>query len=113
MRSRPTLVAQDRAGRAVRNWSQQTVLTVRDGSVYTPPVETTPILRSRQEQLIEHRFAEPMDALLRRLYVDEALTQPEIAVRLGASTKSVSRWMVKYRIPARDLRALAPEAATA
>lgn len=70
-------------------------------------MDATPILRSRQEQLIEHRFAEPMDALLRRLYVDEGLTQAEIAVRLGTSLRSVVRWMVKYGIPTRDRRALA------
>lgn len=76
-------------------------------------MNATPVLRSRQEQLIEHRFAEPMDALLRRLYVDEGLTQAEIAARLNAGHRSVVRWMVKYGIPTRDRRALAPEAATA
>jgi DNA-binding transcriptional regulator YiaG len=70
-------------------------------------MNATPILRSRQEQLIEHRFAEPMDVLLRRLYVDEGLTQAEIAHRLDASVKTVLRWMAKYGIPTRDRRALA------
>jgi len=76
-------------------------------------VNATPILRSRQEQLIEHRFAEPMDTLLRRLYVDEGLTQAQIAERLDAGHRSVVRWMVKYGIPTRDRRALAPEAGAA
>lgn len=70
-------------------------------------MEATPVLRSRQEQLIEHRFAEPMDVLLRRLYVDEGLTQQQIAERLETSNRTVVRWMAKYGIPTRDRRALA------
>lgn len=73
-------------------------------------MEATLVLRSRQEQLIEHRFAEPMDTLLRRLYHGEGLTQAQIAEQLDASVKSVNRWMVKYRIPTRDLRATAAPA---
>lgn len=76
-------------------------------------MEATPVLRSRQEQLIEHRFAEPIDTLLRRLYEGEGLTQAEIADRLDTSQRTVVRWMAKHRIPTRDRRALAPEAATA
>jgi len=76
-------------------------------------MEATPVLRSRQEQLIEHRFSEPMDALLRRLYVDEGLTQAQVAARLGTNVRSVIRWMAKYGIQTRDRRALAPGAAPA
>ena len=71
----------------------------------------TPIvLRSRQEQLIEHRFGEPVDALLQRLYVDDGLTQLQIAERFEVHVRSVVRWMVKYGIPTRDRRALSATA---
>jgi DNA-binding transcriptional regulator YiaG len=76
-------------------------------------MNATPVLLSRQEQLIEHRFAEPMDVLLRRLYVDEELTQQQIAERLDVHVRSVIRWMAKHHIPTRDRRALAPVEATA
>ena len=70
-------------------------------------MDATPVLRSRQEQLIEHRFQEPIDQLLSRLYVDEGLTQLQIAERFQVHVRSVMRWMVKYDIPTRDRRALA------
>lgn len=73
-------------------------------------MEATPILRSRQEQLIEHRFGNPMDVLLRQMYEAEGLTQAQIAERLDASHRSVTRWMVKYGIRTRDRRALAATA---
>ena len=70
-------------------------------------MESSPILLSRQEQLVAHRHGASVEDLLRRLYVDDGLTQEQIAVVLGVSVRSVTRWMVKYAIPTRDLRALA------
>ena len=76
-------------------------------------MNATPTLLSRQEQLVEHRFAESIDELLRRLYVDEGLTQQQIAERLDVHVRSVVRWMAKHHIPTRDRRALATEVASA
>lgn len=43
-----------------------------------------------------------------RLYVDEGLTQAQVAERLGVSRDAVVRWMSAEGIPTRDRRALAP-----
>lgn len=68
-----------------------------------------PLLKSHREQLVEHAHAgEPIEAILRRLYVDEGLSQQAVADRLGVSRDAVIGWMVKYGIPTRDRRALAP-----
>lgn len=76
-------------------------------------MDATPVLRSRQEQLIEHRFGESMDVLLDRLYTREGLTQAQIAEHLGAGHRSVVRWMAKYGVVTRDRRALAQAEAVA
>lgn len=73
----------------------------------------TLLFKSRQEQRVEHEQGERIDALLRRLYQDERLTQDQVAERLGVGRAAVLRWMVKYEIPTRDRRALAPTEAVA
>lgn len=74
-------------------------------------MEAIPILRSREEQLVEHRLGEAIDVLLRRLYADEGMTQEQIAETLQVHLRTVVRWMAKYRIPTRDRRAVQPEQA--
>lgn len=63
--------------------------------------------KSRAEQLVEARHGEPVDAVLRRLYVDESLSQEQVARRLGVGRQAVIRWMAEYGIPTRDRRRVA------
>lgn len=69
-----------------------------------------PILKSRQEQLVEIRFGEPVEALLRRLYIEEGLTQEQIAERLGVGRRSIIRWFGKYGLVGRHPRDRVAEA---
>lgn len=66
----------------------------------------TLLFKSRAEQRIEAVHGRPIEELLRTLYVDEQLTQEQVADRLGVGRQAVVRWMVKYRVPTRDRRAL-------
>jgi hypothetical protein len=51
---------------------------------------------------IEVRFGEPIDALLRRLYVGENRTMREVAALLGIKSDStVWLWLLKFDIPTR------------
>lgn len=70
------------------------------------PVNATPIIRTAEQQRVEHEHGAPIESLLRRLYVDEGLTQPQVAAVLGVSTRSVIRWMRDCGIPTRDRRAI-------
>lgn len=70
----------------------------------------TPTFQSRQEQALQFEHGAPVEELLRRLYVDEGLTQAQVAERLGVHVRSVIRWMAKYGIQTRDRRALAATA---
>lgn len=60
--------------------------------------------KSRQEQLVEAEFGEPVDILLRRLYEEERLTQAAIAQRLGVGHSTVIRWFQKHGIVGRHPR---------
>jgi len=60
--------------------------------------------KSRTEQALEASHGAPVDALLRRLYVTEGLTQEQVARTLGVSRSAVLYWMAKYGIPTRDRR---------
>lgn len=57
-----------------------------------------PIL-SRQQVAVERRFGVSLPDLLRRLYVDEGLTFPQMAERMGVSLSTVNRWMKAADIP--------------
>ncbi|CAN5612524.1 hypothetical protein BH23CHL8_BH23CHL8_18960 [soil metagenome] len=64
----------------------------------------TLIFKSRAEQAVEARFGEPVPDLLRRLYIEERLTQEEIASRLGVGRSAVVRWFGKYGLVGRHPR---------
>lgn len=70
-------------------------------------------IKSRREQVVSARNGgREVPDLLRELYVDEGLSQDEVALRLGVHRQTVVRWMEQFGIPTRDRRALAnPEAA--
>lgn len=70
-----------------------------------------PFVKSRTEQIIEGRTGQTMADLLTSLYVDQGLTQAQVASRLGVSRQSVVGWMRRYDIASRaDPK---PEAAVA
>ena len=76
-------------------------------------MNATPILRTRQMQLVERAHGEPIETLLTRLYTVEGLTQAAIAEHLGVGLRTITRWMAEAGIPTRDRRALAPAEAVA
>lgn len=52
---------------------------------------------------VEVRFGEPIDLLLRRLYVRENRTMREVAQMLGVKSDStVWLWLLKFDIPTRQ-----------
>lgn len=69
--------------------------------------------KSAAEQRVEATHGATVETLLRRLYVTEGLTQAEVAATLGVGREAVVNWMVKYRIPTRDRRAIAAAEAVA
>lgn len=64
-------------------------------------------IKSRTEQLVEQRHGAPVEALIRRLYVGEGLSQEQVADALGVGRKAVIRWMADFGIPTRDRRRVA------
>lgn len=64
-------------------------------------------IKSRTEQMVELRHGAPVEVLIRRLYVNEGLSQEEVAEALGVGRKAVIRWMATYGIPTRDRRKVA------
>lgn len=60
---------------------------------------------------MEHQQGAPLRDVLTRLYVDEGLSQQQVAERLGISRDTVVRWMAEEGIPTRDRRALAEQVA--
>lgn len=60
-----------------------------------------PRAKSAQMRLVEHEQGEALEALLRRLYDQEGMTQRQVAKRLGITAGVVSRWMERLGIPAR------------
>lgn len=78
-------------------------------SCQTHRVNATPLIRTAEQQRVELRFGASIEALLRRLYTAEGMTQPEVAQHLGVSVRSVTRWMAAYSIPTRDRRTVQPD----
>lgn len=57
-----------------------------------------PVYKTRAMQAVEFEHGEPIDELLRRLYLTDCKTQPEIAESLGVDQGTVSRWMREFGI---------------
>lgn len=64
-------------------------------------VQQKSVLRTKAMQVIEHQLGEPLEAFLRRRYLEEGRTTVEIAVELNVNNGTVSRWMAHFGIPAR------------
>lgn len=58
-------------------------------------------IKSPAQQAIEARTGEPIEVTLRKLYLEERLTQDEIGARFDVSRDSVARWMRDFGIPTR------------
>lgn len=52
-------------------------------------------------QRLEAELGEPIDVVLRRLYVDRKLTVEEVGRELGLTKGAVSRWLERFGIPTR------------
>jgi transcriptional regulator with PAS, ATPase and Fis domain len=63
--------------------------------------------KSRAEQLVERRHGASAEVLIRRLYVNEGLSQEQVADALGIGRRTVIRWMADFGIPTRDRRKVA------
>jgi transposase len=72
-----------------------------------------PTEKSHARALVEERLDAPVRELLIRMYVEQGLSQVQIAKAFRVERRTVSRWMQEEGIPTRDRRALAPEVATA
>ena len=59
-------------------------------------------------KLVEARSGEPIEVLLRRLYVDEDKTLEQISKELGVPLTTVGRWVRKFGIPRRKLGWIPP-----
>jgi transcriptional regulator with XRE-family HTH domain len=72
-------------------------------------MEAQIITKGRGEQIVEARFDVPVPELIRLFYVQDGLSQDQLAEKLGVSRGTVIDWMRKYGIPTRDRRALASD----
>lgn len=63
-------------------------------------------------QILEHRLGEPLEDVLRRLYLNDKKTVKQVAAELGVSTASVSTWMARFGIEARYVGSRASEEPT-
>lgn len=63
-------------------------------------------IKSAQQQIVEARFDASVPDLLRLFYVDDGMSQQQVADRLGVGRQAVLRWMKAYGIPTRDRRAV-------
>lgn len=59
---------------------------------------------------IERRHGEPIESLLRRLYIDEGKTLAEVGEVLGLTESGVFRWMERFGIPRRSPEWVLPSA---
>ena len=61
-------------------------------------------------KLVEARTGEPIEQLLRRLYVDEDKTLEQVSAELGVPLSTVARWIRRFGIPRRRLGWIPPGA---
>ncbi len=71
---------------------------------------TRTIRKTPYMKLIEARRGEPIEHLLRRLYVDEDKTLEQVSAELGVPLTTVARWIRQFGIPRRKLGWIPPGA---
>lgn len=59
-------------------------------------------IKTREEQIVEERFAASVPDLLRVLYLEDRLTQEQVAEKLDVSRSTVIRWMKRHDIDKRQ-----------
>lgn len=64
-------------------------------------------IKSRAEQVVQARHGREVPELIRELYVDQGLSQEEVAEQLGVHRSTLVHWMRDFGIQTRDRRALA------
>lgn len=69
----------------------------------SPAATTNGVKKTPHMLLIEMERGEPIEQLLRRLYIDEDKTVIEIAQELGIAFTTVARWLRQFGIPRRQL----------
>jgi len=70
---------------------------------------TNGVKKTTHMLLIEMERGEPIEQLLRRLYIDEDKTVIEIGQELGIAFTTVARWLRQFGIPRRQLAWVHPE----
>lgn len=70
--------------------------------------DATQVPQTHARALVEMRLGAPVRDLLVRYYVEQGLSQTEVAGVFGVGRQTVVRWMIEEGIPTRDRRALAP-----
>ena len=69
---------------------------------------TNGVRKTTHMLLIEMERGEPIEQLLRRLYIDEDKTVIEIGQELGIAFTTVARWLRQFGIPRRKLGWILP-----
>lgn len=59
---------------------------------------------------IERKHGEPIESLLRRLYIEEGKTLSEVGEVFGMTESGVFRWMERFGIPRRSPEWVLPSA---
>jgi transcriptional regulator with XRE-family HTH domain len=67
--------------------------------------------KSYLQNAVQRDTGRSIGELLADLYVDQGLSQEEIASRLGVHRATVVRWMTDAGIPTRDRRAIVKDTA--
>lgn len=62
-----------------------------------PMLRKTPT-RTHAQELVTLRTGRPVDEVLRDLYVDQGLSQVEIAAELGITRVTVAMWLREFHI---------------
>lgn len=69
-------------------------------------MDTNIVTKGQREQIVEARFDAPVPDLIQLFYVEDGMSQDQLAEKLGVSRGTVIDWMKKYGIPTRDRRAV-------
>lgn len=69
---------------------------------------TRTIRKTPYMKLVEARSGEPIEHLLRRLYVDEDKTLEQVSAELDVPLTTVARWIRQFGIPRRKLGWIPP-----